>query len=167
MCHVSAADAASESHPHLSHWVDAWPFRQHLHHLAESSRLPWRAVAACAELDAGAIRLLARCRPRRGRLPAGQAAALLALTPHDLAVACAQRANLGHARVLAQTLLAAGAHPDELARAVRLPRGSFDALVHGRPVRLRRRTELLLRAALEARGLECPRTQATALPQAA
>lgn len=81
MCHDhSASEAIHPDHPNLTHWVPGWPFRLYWEHLCRGSGLAGDVVLAAAGLSRAAGRRLSRCGPRRGRIPAGEAAALFGLT---------------------------------------------------------------------------------------
>ena len=136
--------------------VLAWPFRAHLLHVAEALDLPWRAVALVAGLDSVAANRIIGSRPRRGLMPASQAAAVGAGDAARLWRHLALGTDATHTRQMLVALRAAGVPLERQAHFLGLSRPETTALIDGSSARCALRTELLAGAALQALGIGCP-----------
>lgn len=138
-------------------WVDAQPFRAHLHHLISVSGLHWRVVARYCGLPARTAQRLVLPAPAGPpdaipplrRITRVSAARLLGVQPAQLSAvlhggtvpAAATRARLRALRLL-------GHEPDEIAEAVAADTATLCRVLSGRPAP--RRCSRLLQLQVEA-----------------
>lgn len=137
-------------------WVDARPFRAHLHHLVGTTGLHWRVVARYCGLPARTAQRLATARPAGPggapplrRVSRISAARLLSVRPAHLAALARDTVPAAAAAARLRRLIRRGHALDEIAGAVDADHAALARLLAGRPRRCSRLLQLQVDAAWE------------------